>query len=236
MAANATATITITGTLAPGTAGQTIADAAAISSNTGDPDLSNNNTGFTQLIGPVAYLTLTKAALLSAGGAPVTNPLSVGNTFVYALGVTNNGPSDAANVVVTDPLPAGITPTAGTLPAGCSFAASGSSGTVTCTIGTVTAATTATINLNVTVGVAANNSAPTNTATVTTTTLDPDTTGTTASATVGVGSVANLGIAKSVSPQTAKVGDLVTYTLTGTNDVSIGEAAAPPLGWGRPAA
>ena len=96
---------------------------------------------------------MTKAALLSVGGAPVTNPLAVGNTFVYALGVTNNGPSDAANVVVTDPLPAGITPTTGTLPGGCAFAASGSSGTVTCTIGTVTAGTTATINLNVTVGV-----------------------------------------------------------------------------------
>jgi large repetitive protein len=232
MAANTTTTITITGTLAPGTAGQTIADAAAISSNTGDPDLSNNNTGFTQLIGPVAYLTMTKAALLSVGGAPVTNPLAVGNTFVYALGVTNNGPSDAANVVVTDPLPAGITPTTGTLPAGCVFVASGSSGTVTCTIGTVTAGTTTTINLNVTVGVAANNSAPTNTATVTSTTLDPDTTGTSASATVGVGSVANLGIAKSVSPQTANVGDLVTYTLTGTNDVSIGESGGSPVGLG----
>ena len=156
----------------------------------------------------------------------------MGNTFVYALGVTNNGPSDAANVVVTDSLPAGITPTTGTLPAGCAFVASGSSGTVTCTLGTVTAGTTTTINLNVTVGVAANNTAPTNTATVSTTTIDPDTTGTSANATVGVGSVANLGIAKSVSPQTANVGALVTYTLTGTNDVSIGESGGSPVGLG----
>ena len=232
MAANTTATITISGTLAPGTAGQTIADAAAVSSNTGDPDLSNNNAGFSQVINPVASLTMSKVAFLSVGGAQVTNPLSVGDTFVYALGVTNNGPSDAANVVITDPLPAGITPTGGTLPGACGFVPSGSSGTVTCTLGTVTAGTTATINLNVTVGVAANNSATTNTATVSTTTADPDMTGNSASATVGVGVVANLGVAKSVSPQTANVGDLVTYTLTGTNDISVGESGGAPVGLG----
>ena len=52
IAANATATITITGTLAPGTAGQTIADAATVSSNTGDPGTLQQHGDFTQLIGP----------------------------------------------------------------------------------------------------------------------------------------------------------------------------------------
>jgi large repetitive protein len=224
--------ITINGTVAGGTAGQTMADAATVTSDSADPDLTNNTASLSQLIGPAAYLVMSKSALLSVGGAPVNNPLAVGNTFVYALGVTNNGPSDAANVMVTDPLPAGITPTPGTLPAGCTFAPSGSSGTVTCALGTVTAGTTATINLNVTIGVAANNTAPTNTATLSTTTVDPDTTDTSASATIGVGSVANLGITKSVSPQTANVGQLVTYTLTGTNDISIGESGGTPTGLG----
>ena len=79
---------------------------------------------------------------------------------------------------------------------------------------------------------AANNSAPKNTATVSTTTLDPNPTGTSASATVGVGEVANLALAKSVSPQTANVGERVTYTLTVTNDVSIGESGGAPIGLG----
>ena len=85
--------ITINGTLAGGTAGQTIADAATVSSDTADPELENNTATFTQLIAPAADLTITKKAYLSNGETPVNNPLSVGETFIYALRVTNNGPS-----------------------------------------------------------------------------------------------------------------------------------------------
>ncbi|MBV8950265.1 MAG: DUF11 domain-containing protein, partial [Actinobacteria bacterium] len=227
MAPNTTATITLTGTVAPGTAGLTIADGVAVSSTTGDPDLSNNNAGFTQLIGPVADLTMSKSALLTAGGSPVTDPLSVGDNFVYALRVTNNGPSPAANVMVTDILPTGITLTS--TPPGCTVAA----GTVTCSLGTVAVGQTVTTNLSVQVGAAAANSAPSNTATVSSTTVDPNPSGKTSdTATIGVGDVANLALTKSVAPQTANVGDTVTYTLSATNDIPIGEAGGAPAGLG----
>ena len=102
-------TITINGTLAGETAGQTIADAATVSSDTADPELEDNTATFSQLIGPAADLTITKKAYLSNGETPVTNPLTVGETFIYALRVTNNGPNEATSTVVTDPLPTGIT-------------------------------------------------------------------------------------------------------------------------------
>ena len=123
--------ITITGTLAGGTTGQSAVDAATVSSNTGDPDLSNNTDTLNQLIGPVADVSITKAAFMSDGTTPVTNPLTVGDTFIYALQVTNRGPSDATGVSVTDTLPTGITLVA-PIPAGCAGTTA-----VTCTVGTV---------------------------------------------------------------------------------------------------
>ena len=108
------------------------ADAATVTSNTADPDLTNNTATFDQLVGPVADVSIAKVALLSLGPppVPVTNPLAVNDTFFYALTVTNHGPDDATAVTVTDPLPPGMTLT-GTVPANCSVSA----GTVTCTLG-----------------------------------------------------------------------------------------------------
>ena len=221
--------ITITGTVAAGTAGQSISDAATVTSNTGDPDQTNNTATFNQLVGPVADVSISKQALESDGTTPVTTPLAVGATFIYALTVTNHGPSAADAVTVTDPLPAGLT-LAATTP-GCT-PGSGSAGTITCTLGTVAAGTTVPINLTVRVGAAASNTAPTNTATVSSTTVDPDPTDNSASATVGVGQVANLSIAKTADPQTANVGDDVTFTFTVTNSSSVGENDGGPTGLG----
>jgi large repetitive protein len=218
--------ITITGTLAAGSAGQSIADAATVSSNTADPDLTNNTATFNQLVGPVADVAIAKAAFLNGGVTPVTNPLQVGNTFIYRLTVTNNGPSAATAVTVTDPLPTGITPVT-PLPAGCSGTT-----TVTCSPGTMAAGATTTIDLTVSVGAAAANTAPTNTATVSSTTPDPDATDNSSSTTVGVGNVANLSLAKTASPDTANVGDTVTFNYAVTNSSPVGETNGGPTGLG----
>src|SRR5262249_37425423 len=127
----------------------------------------------------------------------------------------------------TDPLPSGLSFVSAN-PGQGSCGAAGQ--TVTCTVGTLAAGQTVALNLAVNVGAAAANTAPANTAAVTSTTADPDTSNTSASANVGVGQVANLGLAKSVSPQTANVGDLVAYTFTVTNNVSIGEAGGSAAG------
>ena len=212
--------ITITGTVAAGTAGQAISDAATVSSNTGDPDQTNNTATFNQVVGPIADVAVSKQALESDGKTPVTTPLAVGGTFIYALTATNNGPDAANAVTVTDPLPSGLSFISATASQG-SCGASGQ--TVTCMLGTLPAGTTISINLDVIVGMAASNTAPTNTATVSSTTVDPDPTDNSASATVGVGQVANLSITKTADPQTANLGDDVTFTFAVTNASPVGE-------------
>ncbi len=219
--------ITITGTLAAGSAGQSIADAATAGSNTADPDSSNNTATFNQLVGPVADVAIAKAAFLSDGLTPVTNPLQVGNTFIYRLTITNNGPSAATAVTVTDPLPTGVTPVT-PLPAGCAGTT-----TVTCSLGTIASgATPTTLNLTVSVGAGAANTAPANTATVSSTTPDPDPTDNSSSATVGVGNVANLSLAKTAFPDTANAGDTVTFNYAVTNSSPGGESGGGPTGLG----
>jgi uncharacterized repeat protein (TIGR01451 family) len=215
--------IMINGTLAGGTAGQTTADAATVSSNTSDPEPENNTATFSQLVGPAADLTITKKAFLSNGETPVTNPLSVGENFIYALRLTNNGPSAATGTIVTDTLPSGIT-LESPVPLGCTPSAPGSSGTITCAIGALPAGETVTIDLTVHVGASAANTAPQNTAMVSSETPDPNPRGTESSTTtVGVGEVAALALTKSVSPPSANIGEVVTYTFVVTNNIPIGE-------------
>ena len=221
--------ITVTATIAAGTDGQMATDTATINSDTGEPDFSNNADSLTQVIGPIADVAITKTAFLSDGTTPVTNPLAVGDTFIYALVVSNKGPSAATAVAVNDTLPAGMTLVA-PVPTGCTGTTA-----ITCTVGTLPAGGSVTLNLNVSVGVAASNTASTNTATVTSATVDPDASNNSASATVGVGRVANLALAKTVTPQTASVGQLVTYTFTVTNDIPMGEAGSGPSGLARTA-
>jgi large repetitive protein len=206
--------ITITGTLAAGTDGQSAVDSATVSSNTGDPDLSNNTDTLSQLIGPVADVSISKTAFLSDGTTQVTNPLAVGDTFIYRLIVANHGPSPATAVVVNDTLPTGMTLTT-PVPAGCT-----GSTVIACDVGTLPAGgTPVVIDLRVSVGPGAANTAPANTATVSSATRDVNTTDNSATATVGVGQVANLALSKSVLPQTANVGDLVTYRFAVSNDI-----------------
>ncbi|MEO8195215.1 MAG: beta-propeller fold lactonase family protein [Thermoanaerobaculia bacterium] len=50
----------------------------------------------------------TAAALVVDKVAPSPNKIVPGNSVVYTVSVTNNGPSDATNVVLADPIPAGF--------------------------------------------------------------------------------------------------------------------------------
>ena len=76
------------------------------------------------------------------------DPVAPSGNFSYTLAVTNNGPADALNVVVTDTLPAGVGYVSGSVnaPRG---SCSESGGTVTCNMGKInnTGAVTATIEV-----------------------------------------------------------------------------------------
>ena len=128
---------------------------------------------------PPADLAVTKS------GAP--DPVATGNPLTYTVVVTNNGPALAANVVMTDPLPAGTTfstctPSLGT----CSGPTVGTNGTVTANIGSLgpLGSATVTIVVNVTAGAGTTLS---NTATATSTTADANLANNSATAATTVG-------------------------------------------------
>jgi uncharacterized repeat protein (TIGR01451 family) len=69
-------------------------------------DIHSNTTGGTFTLAwypePTADLSVTKS--------DSDDPVTPGSSFTYTLKVKNNGPDEAKNVVVTDPLPVGIPP------------------------------------------------------------------------------------------------------------------------------
>ncbi|WP_254552232.1 DUF11 domain-containing protein [Kitasatospora sp. MMS16-BH015] len=90
--------------------GSDIRNQASVKSDTADPDMSNNTsdagTGGLPGPGPVPNPPAPASADLAITKKPVgTTPVVAGGTFEYEITVTNNGPSQAKNVVVTDALP-----------------------------------------------------------------------------------------------------------------------------------
>ena len=53
-----------------------------------------------------ANVTQTDLAIVKSASP---NPVIAGNALTYALNATNNGPSNATGVTITDTLPAGVT-------------------------------------------------------------------------------------------------------------------------------
>jgi uncharacterized repeat protein (TIGR01451 family) len=132
----ATATITIVVT--PTVEGIIITNEAGVTATEPDPNLTNNTTSEDTIIRPAADLSIAKT------DAP--DPAKVNEPLTYTLTITNAGPDEATNVVVTDTLPTGVN-------FGSVTASQGScsgTGPVTCTLGTLTNGTTATITLVVT--------------------------------------------------------------------------------------
>src|SRR5205085_11103363 len=83
--------------------------------------------------------TLTPQATLTASVTASPNPVSEGGTLTYAVSITNQGPSDDTNVVLTDALPAGVVFQSATFGA---ITGTESSGTVTVHLGTIAAGAT----------------------------------------------------------------------------------------------
>ncbi len=79
--------------------------------------------------------TVVSSADLAINKTAPPGPIAAGAPLTYSISVTNNGPSAATDVVVSDPLPAAVTFLATTPSAGgsCTTPAVGSTGTVTCT-------------------------------------------------------------------------------------------------------
>ena len=98
MAANTQITVTVI--VEPTIAGA-LDQTVTVSSNAIDANLSNNTSSTTTQVVPAADL-----AVSIAGSAPAADP---DDDFEYTVTATNNGPSDASGVVLSDTLPAGVT-------------------------------------------------------------------------------------------------------------------------------
>jgi len=91
-------------------------------------------------------VTVVEPAVVSAVKAGPDQALT-GDPGVYTITVSNAGPSPASNVVVTDTLPAGVTPVSATWDStACAIAAQ----TVTCNIGSMAAGASVLVTINVT--------------------------------------------------------------------------------------
>jgi uncharacterized repeat protein (TIGR01451 family) len=196
-----TVTITSTYSTTPSSAGATVTNTATVSSaTTPDPTPGNNSATKTTSITGSADLAITKSGPASS---------TAGSPIVYTITVTNNGPSDAAAVTVTDPTPAGA-----------SFVSNSGACTTSfpCALGTMTPGQTKTITSTFTTPANFTGTSLSNTAAVTSTTSDPSGGNNAAIAFTSFGAAsADLSVSKS-GPLTATSGSTVSYTITVVNN------------------
>jgi len=159
LVSGASASFEIVVDVADGTAsGTAIVNTATVTSTTSDSDPSDNSASSTATVSE-ADLSITKLG---------PNTVGPGLTAAYDITVTNDGPSSAVSVTLTDILPANTTFNSFTPAPGwaCTTPPSGSPGTVTCTIAVLAAGVSANFDLVVNIDADATGTIV-NTATVT---------------------------------------------------------------------
>ena len=187
----------------PNAAGEFFSTATASSDQ---PDFNPANGSAT-----VAIQVTPATADVTVGIAAVPNPVLIGGTLTYTVSVTNNGPSPASSIGVTN-----------VLPISAQIQSTTASGGTASTIGNVVlwnmsrlemgASASATITVTPTAeGII------TASATVSATEFDPVTANNTASVSTTVGPAADLGISLSAFPSPVVAGSNVSYTIGVTN-------------------
>jgi uncharacterized repeat protein (TIGR01451 family) len=144
--------------------------------------------------------------------ASVVTNVNAGQSFSYNLAVTNNGPSSASAVSVSDVLPAGVTFVSAF---GTGWTCNQSLGTVTCTMPTLAVGPANPITINVTAP--SNAGALANTATVSSSTSDPTPANNTSTNNLTVVASANLSITKTASTSSVQTGGGFFYTIQVNN-------------------
>lgn len=206
LAAGSNATVTVV--LVPTTtAVGTLTSVATVAASETDLNTVNNTATLATPVNlPAADVAITRLTL--------TNDLAVGTNLIFTIQVTNQGPADALQTVLTDTLPAGLAivstlPSAGTL--------SQAANTITWNLGTLAA------NSGATLGITAApiaSGAFTNTAVLSTASADPVATNNTASLPV------------TIAPQIVAGAAVLTYeSLTPPNgSIDSGETVTVSLG------
>ncbi len=188
----------------------------SVSSPTPDSNSSNDNSELPLTIVDDVELIIAKTTT----GA---DPVLAGESTSFRVDVTNLGPSTADNVVVTDLVPAGMTISSFSAPAGWSC----DIGTAVCSVAALAPTATASITVNVTVAANVLDATTlTNTATVRTTSPGDDTSDNTATAQVTVNAEADLAILKTHDGSQVRAGDDTTFTFRVDNLIGPSDAAA----------
>jgi uncharacterized repeat protein (TIGR01451 family) len=198
-----TKAVTIGVDVKPETRGS-IRNTATVTATEHDPTHPNDASASTRVVARVD-LVLTKS--------DTPDPVVAGTALTYTLTVTNDGPSQATNVILNDTLPGGVEFITAT--AACDAA----NDLVTCPLGSLAPLQTNVVTIAVSVRPSTRGTI-TNTAQVTSAQGEEDTNpsnNTDIEVTTAITTQVDLVLSKT-APATVIAGDLVTYTLTVTND------------------
>jgi len=167
-----------------------ISNTATVASDTSDPDTTNNSATASTAINSNADLSITKT--------DTPDPVPAGSNLFYQIGIVNNGPATAQNVVLNDVLPTGPTFVSATFTGGavqgtCTTPAVGATGgTFHCTFPALTNGQGSNYSITLAVPAGSPPGSISNTATVASATNDPTPANNSATATTTVLSPANL--------------------------------------------
>ena len=181
-----------------------ISNSVSVSGDKVDPDSSNNTVAESTTVDPAADLSVTQT---------ISNPVLAGSTATYTVQLTNNGPSLANGVILTDTLPVSaqfisVTPQSGS----CSELG----GVITCNLGSL--ANSASVNVTINIGTPLVGPIS-NVAAVSAATADSNTANNTVSLSTTVDPVTDLSVAQTATGPVT-VGSTATYTVTVTNNGS----------------
>ncbi len=192
-------TLVLTGTVVD--ASKVINTATITHADQFDPDLSNNTA--------IAPETPRRADLAVAKSADDPTP-NVGDTVTYIVTLSNDGPDDATTVRVRDRLPAGVSFVSATPSQGAYDSTTG-----LWTVGTVTMSAPLTLVLK---GVVVSPIQQINTARIVHSDQFDSNTGNNKATATLTPQQADLVLSKTVNNPTPNVGEIITYTLTLTNN------------------
>lgn len=200
------ATMTVTATVNPSTTG-TLQNNGRVSSDTFDNNSSNN----------LATTNTTVQVQSDISVAMVATPSSViaGTALSYQITVSDNGPSTATGITLSDALPAGETFGSTGGAGSCGYQTNTS--TVTCTLPTLTPGSSEVVYIYTTVKASVLPGSIGNTVTVSSASSDPNLSNNSATVSTPVQTSADLGITLGSDLNTYKPSTVIHYQITVTN-------------------
>jgi len=234
---NGTVACSLTGTLnvsasAPFTVVSNVSSSLAAGSTIpATATISSPDDGFPQNDSATASVQSAVVADLGITKALTPSLALPGGALQYTIVVTNNGPSDASGVTMTDVLPASLRFASLVSPGGwsCTTPSVGSNGTVTCSLPTMAAGNVASFTLNVVIAPATAAGTPiNNTASVASSTPDSSASNNSATASTVVATPPNVFASKSINGGAVHPeGSVVTYTIVLTNTGTLAQGDNP---------